>query len=68
MQLRYSVAVPVVQATAAPLTQPLAWELPYAAGATAKREGKKKKKHEKPWEKEIPQDHKIREALQSHVF
>ena len=44
MQLRYSVAVPVVQATAAPLTQPLAWELPYAAGATAKREVKKKKK------------------------
>ena len=48
MQLRYSVAVPVVHATAAPLTQPRAWELPYAAEEMAKKEEKKKKKHEKP--------------------
>ena len=33
----------------APLTQPLAWELPYAAGAALKR--KRKKKKNLRWEK-----------------
>ena len=41
MWLRSGVAV--AQEAAAALIQPLAWELPYAAGAALKRKKKKKK-------------------------
>ena len=40
-------AVAVVEAEAAALIQPLAWEAPYAAGVVLKRPKKKKKKKEK---------------------
>ena len=43
MQLRSSVAVAVVWAPDAAPIQPLAWELPHAAGAAVKR---KKKIHD----------------------
>ena len=37
MQLRYSVAMAMVQALADPLSQPLAWKLPYAIRMNVKR-------------------------------
>ena len=45
MGLRSGIAVVVVQASAAALIQPLAWELPNATGAAIKRRKEKKKKH-----------------------
>ena len=44
MWLGSGIAVAVVQTSTAASIPPLAWELPYAAGATIKREKKKKKK------------------------
>ena len=41
MWLRAGVAVTVVQASAAVLSRPLAWKLPYAAGVAIKKKKKK---------------------------
>ena len=47
MQLGSSVAMAVVEAPAAAPVRPLAWELPYDAGAIIKVKKKRKKKKKK---------------------
>ena len=49
MWLRSGVAMAVVEITAAALICPLAWELPYAAGADLGKKKKKKKKERKKY-------------------